>query len=143
MSYISIKKIVSTFLDDALNRKGKGGNAIEDDPTVLNIMQTYDRVSISDDVSSPMKDYAHRLVHNYLPAIERAYEACTATPNNKVSRLNKSVDDIRLEVLEQIDSCLIDIEYGAIYKDNLGDVFLNTMIVFEAQLEARPIEDNP
>ena len=136
MNYDKIKKIVSGFFGVTLKEKGERSDI---EQKVLSIMQTYERISASDDVSSSMKGYAHRLVHNYLPAIQHAYDACAATPNDKVLRLNKSVDSIRLEAVEQIDSCLIDIEHGAIYKDNLGDVFLNTMIVFEAQLEARPI----
>lgn len=139
MNYNAIKNLFSTLVGGVLNKYEPTAGLPEIDPVVLSITKTYHRIAVSSTVSAPMKDYAHRLVYSYLPAIECNYHACIATHNDKVLRLNRSVESIRDETLEYIDACLLDIEHGAVFKDNLGDVFLNTLITFETQIEARAV----
>lgn len=139
MNYNTVKKLVNNIFGSVLGGIDRSAEVDDIDPTVAKITQAYDRISESSTVTPTMKDYARRLTYYYLPAVECNYQALTATKNTKVTRLNRSVESIREESLECIHSCLLDIEHGAVFKDNLGDVFLNVLIVFEQQLEARAI----
>lgn len=142
MNYSVIKNLISKFVGGITNTSHDESLSPEKpvDHLVLKITDTYDRIEQSDTVAPAMKDYAFRLIYAYLPAIECSHHALTANPNDKILRLNKSVDGMRNDSLEQIEACLIDIEHGAVFKDNLGDVFLNALLDFEAKLEGRVVD---
>ena len=91
----------------------------------------------SADIDDNMKRYANKLIHIYLPAVLSSYEACKDNSEEMSSRLNRTADDIKSEIMASIDSCLSDIEFGASFADNLPDTFLISMVDFEQKLESR------
>lgn len=108
---------------------------------IRSIKDTAKRINKNDGISNEMQVYAHRLVNVYLPAVNAIHKACTGMTDAKAARLDKAVNDTREESLLQIESCLIDIEHGAVFRDNLGDIFFNCQLNFEQVLEARAIHN--
>lgn len=132
---------IKSFINRLINSK-------QDTPLALNdsdcAKQDYaifnEKLSVivaNPNINTDMKRYANRLVKIYLPAILSSYNASKDNSDEMAQRLNRTVDDVKTEIFYYIESCLTDIECGAVFKDNLADIFLTSMVEFEQRLESR------
>lgn len=137
MNYSKIKTFISNLLSGSLPIEDSQPNIDPEPPIVTSIRNVLGRINAGSTVDSAMKEYANRLVHVYLNSITGNYYGCVGAADDTAARLGRSIEDIRDEIMSHIEACLIDIEHGAVFKDNLSDVFLTCMLDFEQQLESR------
>lgn len=97
------------------------------------------RILASESVTPEMKEYADRIVNIYMPAIDASYKACAGVYNVTEARAGKSVEDVNAEIVGHIEECLIDIEHGAVFKDNLSNAFFLCLLDFENKIESREV----
>jgi hypothetical protein len=132
---------IKSFINRLINSK-------QDTPLVLNDSACSEQdyaafndklrdITANPDIDTDMKIYADRLVKIYLPAILSSYNASKDNSDEIAQRLNRTVDNVKNEIFSYIEGCLTDIECGAIFKDNLADIFLTSMVEFEQRLESR------
>lgn len=94
------------------------------------------RIQASSEVSEDMKLYAQRLVDTYLPAVYCTYAACEGN-SDTLNRLNKDLEELKDNIISSIESCLLDIEHGAYFDDNLSNPFINCLLAFEQVIDDR------
>lgn len=125
---------IKSFINRLINSK-------QDTPLVLDDYAIFNEklsvIAANPDINADMKKYANRLVNIYLPAILSSYNASKDNSDELAHRLNRTVDDVKIEIFSYIEGCLTDIECGAIFDDNLSDIFLTSMVEFEQRLESR------
>lgn len=136
MNYRHIKSLIAKFLSG--NNASKSVQSISEKlPIVTSIHNVLERINQSDTIDASMKLYSNRLVHIYLKAVIVNYDSCVGEAEDMALRLGRDIDTIYNEIMGHIEVCLIDIEHGAIFKDNLSDVFLSCLMGFEQKIEAR------
>lgn len=104
---------------------------------IASIHESLGRINQSDTIDDSMKLYSNRLVHIYLKAIMVNYDSCVGESEDTALRLGRDIDTIHNEIIGYIEACLIDIEYGAVFKDDLSDIFLSCLLGFEQKIESR------
>lgn len=135
MSIIFIDKFVQ-FIKNSIDASEKI-ETTESNSGTYKIHRALDRVMDNKDVSDPMKQYATKLVDTYLPAIYCTYMASEGSADNVTARINKDIDKVRDNILTSIEACLIDIEHGAVFDDNLNNPFINCLLSFEQIIDDR------
>lgn len=130
----TVKEVLRNWLDD--NEKDKENT----NPRISRILAIHRRLKESDKVSPDMLVFSDRLVYNYLPAIEASFIACEGSDESlRVSRIKKDITEIKETILSSIESCLIDIEHGTVFADNLSSPFVNCLLDFESYIDAREV----
>lgn len=112
-------------------------NDAETPLVVVSIHEVLNHINEDATIDCAMKEYANKLVHIYLTAIMGNYYSCVGAADETASRLGRGIDTINDDILIHVEACLIDIKHGAVFKDNLSDVFLSCLLSFEQKIESR------
>lgn len=137
MNYTKIKKLISKLVSNSIAKRDNSPDAISVPPVITSIHETLARINAMPTIDDAMKVYASRLVDVYLSATAGNYSACIGAAEEVAQRLGRSVESINTEIASQVEACLIDIEHGAVFKDNLSEAFLSCLLDFEQRLESR------
>lgn len=139
MNYNNIKELIGRFIRVTPISPSVPLDVPYEPEIVSSIHNALKRINDSTTVDTAMKEYANRLVGVYLVSITGNYHGCLGRSDETANRLGRTIADINNEILSHIEGCLVDIEHGAVFKDNLSDVFLSCMIAFEQKLESRTL----
>lgn len=137
MNYSHIKTFFSKLFSSGTIAKEEPLDGAETPLIVFSIHEVLTRINEASTVDCVMKEYANKLVHTYLTATMGNYYSCVGAADETASRLGRDIEAINNDILIHIEACLIDIEHGAVFKDNLSDVFLSCLLNFEQKLESR------
>lgn len=135
MSIIFIDKFVQ-FIKNSIDASEKV-ESTESNSGTYRIHRALDRVMKNKEVSDSMKQYATKLVDTYLPAIYCTYMASEGSADNVAARINKDITKVRDNILSSMEACLVDIEHGAVFNDDLNSPFVNCLLSFEQIIDDR------